>query len=439
MTFAQAQTYLRSIAGERASPRMPDRLERMRALLAALGNPQQRYPTIQIGGTSGKGSTSSMVASALVAAGSKTGLHTKPHIRSVTERVRVDGTAISEERFGELLSETMPVLDAIDRDYSRPSYYETLLALAFLSFAQDEVDVAVIEVGIGGKLDGTNVLVPRVCAITNVGLDHTDILGDTIEEIAADKAGIAKPGVPLVCGVEQPIARAIVESACAQAGAPFIALNDVARVNGACDAPFSQIFTVNTPQHEYHIELPVLGAFQQKNAAAAVAILEQLGDLAPDVESVQRGLASVNIIGRMEYFPSHPAIVFDIAHNPDKAHHLAEGLEKTFGAERHYTFIIAIGESKDAREILLAFAHLRASFMFTSFEEYGRTATKPQRLASIAEVLGLWGRAIPDPVEALSIARRNASADDIVVVTGSTYVVAELRAWWMEHVAAAQS
>lgn len=438
MNFSQAQTYLLSTVNESLSRREPYRLDRMRAFLSALGNPQEQYPTVQIGGTSGKGSTCTMTAAALTAAGHKTGLHTKPHIRSITERARIDGSAVAEERFAELLAEMMPAIEEVEREHSRPSYYETLLALALLHFARERVDVAVIEVGIGGKLDGTNVLYPKVCAITNVGLDHTDILGDTIEEIAADKAGIAKAGVPLVCGVEQPPARAIVQEACERAGAPFVLVSGVTSVSEQRTVPFGQAFTVRTAANTYEIELPLLGSFQQRNAATAIAVLERLGPLAPDAGAVRRGFASMNLSGRMEYFPSHPGVVFDIAHNPDKAHHLAQALSEVF-PDRRFTFVLAIGESKDANEILLAFAGLPATFIFTAFEAQGRTATKPQRLASIAESLGLWGRPIPDPVEALAIARRNATGDDIIVVTGSTFVVAELRAWWMEHVAAARS
>ncbi|HET7813562.1 MAG TPA: folylpolyglutamate synthase/dihydrofolate synthase family protein [Candidatus Baltobacteraceae bacterium] len=438
MNFAQAQAYLNSTVNEQRSRREPIRLERMRAFLRELGDPQTKYPTIQVGGTSGKGSTCTMLASILLASGKRTGLHTKPHIRSVTERARIDGAPVSEDRFAELLTEMLPAIDAVDREHSRPSYYETLLALALLHFAQAQVDVAVIEVGIGGKLDGTNVLVPRICAITNVGLDHTDVLGETIEEIAADKAGIAKPGVPLVCGVEQPVAREIVREACEKAGAPFIAVSDVTEVLDANAQPFSQSFRVRTDRAEYAVELPLLGSFQQRNAATAVAVCERLGDLTPEKEDVERGFATLSLNGRMEYFPSHPGVVFDIAHNPDKAHHLADALRETFPGRR-IVFVIAIGESKDANEILLALTELQGSFIFTSFEAQGHTATRPQKLASIAESLGLWGRPIQDPVEALQIARRNAGADDIVVVTGSTFVVAQLRAWWMEHVAPSRS
>ncbi len=438
MNFSQAQAYLLGTVNEVGSRREPYRLDRMRSLLHELGDPQDRYPTVHVGGTSGKGSTSTMIAAALTACGKRTGLHTKPHLRSMVERARIDGADISEERFAELLTEMMPAINIVTGEHSRPSYYETLLALTFLHFAEERVDIAVIEVGVGGKLDGTNVLRPRVSVITNVGLDHTDILGETLEEIAEDKAGIAKPGIPLVSAVDDPGARAVIEEHCRNAGALFISVLDVVRIEEGAPEPFSQRFTLRTPQAQYDIMLPLLGAFQQTNAATAILALEQLDEpLRPSREVVERGLSHLNLAGRMEYFPSHPGVVFDVAHNPDKASHLVGSLKRTF-PDRRFSFVIAVGESKNAHEILRAFVDLPASFIFTSFETQGRTASKPQRLANVAETLGIWGRSIADPIEALSVARRNASADDVIVVTGSTFVVAELRDWWMEHVVADQ-
>lgn len=434
MTFAQAQQYLLDLVNETASRRESGRLDRMRRFLAILGAPQDRYPAIHIGGTSGKGSTSSMIASALTAAGRKTGLHTKPHLRSIVERARIDGVPVTQERFAALVDELIPALEKTEAELTRPSYYETLLALAFLYFAQENVDAAVIEVGIGGKLDGTNVLHPVVSAITNVGLDHTEILGDTVEKIAADKAGIAKPGVPLVSDVDRPEARAVIEQRCKEVGAPFLFVPDIVRVRDAQLGSFSQHFTLETAQARYEIDLPLLGEFQQRNAACAVAVLEQLPrELRPDRAAIELGLSRVDLPGRMEYFPSHPGVVFDIAHNPDKAENLVRALRASF-PERRFTFVIAISESKDASEMLRAFAQLPATFIFTTFEARGRTAVKPQRLASIAESAGVWGRSVADPAEAFTIARRNAASDEIVVVTGSTFVVAELREWWMENV-----
>jgi dihydrofolate synthase/folylpolyglutamate synthase len=434
MTFAQAHSYILELVSETGSRSEPHRLDRMRKFLEILGNPQDRYPTIHVGGTSGKGSTSSMIAAALTASGKKTGLHTKPHLRSVVERARIGGVPVTEERFAALIEDLIPAAEQTAAEFTRPSYYETLLALAFLYFAQENVDIAVIEVGIGGKLDGTNVLHPLVSMITNVGLDHTEILGDTVEKIAADKAGIAKPGVPLLSAVDRPEARRVIEEHCAQVGAPFLFVPDLVRVRDVELGSFSRSFTLETARSEYRIDLPLLGEFQQRNAACAVAALEQLPpELRPDRAAVELGLSRVDVPGRMEYFPSHPGVVFDVAHNPDKAENLVRALRDLF-PDRRFTFVIAIGENKDAAQMLRVFAQLPATMIFTSFEARGHAATKPQRLASIAESAGLWGRAVADPAEAFTIARRNAGSDDIVVVTGSTFVVAELREWWMENV-----
>ncbi len=438
MTFAQAHAYVLELVSETGSRREPYRLDRMRRFLEELGNPQERYPTIHVGGTSGKGSTSVMIAAALSAAGKRTGLHTKPHLRSPVERAKIDGAPVSEERFAELIDQLIPAMDRVAVECTRPSYYETLLALTFLYFAQEEVDAAVVEVGVGGRLDGTNVLHPLVSLITNVGLDHTEILGDTVEQIAAEKAGIAKPGVPLLSAVDRPEARSVIEAQCARVGAPFLFVPDLVKIQDAQAETAGQRFTLKTPRTEYRIELPLLGDFQQRNAACAVLALEQLpAQLRPAREEVEHGLARVDLPGRMEYFPSHPRVIFDVAHNPDKADNLVRSLRALF-PDTHFTFIIAIGESKDAAEILRVFGQVPAMLIFTSFDARGRIATKPQRLASIAEAAGLWGRAVADPVEAFNIGRRNAGGDDVVIVTGSTFVVAELREWWMENVVASR-
>ena len=435
MTFQAAQSYLLGLINEHASRRMPNRLDRFRAFLEALGNPQDQYPTVHVAGTSGKGSTSTMIASALQASGKRTGLHTKPHLTSVTERARIDGVPVAEDVFGDLIGEMQGAVDRVGYEHGRPTYYETLLALAFLWFARAHVDVAVIEAGVGGTLDGTNVLLPQVGVITNVALDHTDILGDTVEEIARDKAGIAKPGVPLVTNARGS-ALQVIEAVAADAGAPLVSVERTATIEPRSGQRYGQSFAVLTPDDRYELSLPVLGDFQQENAATAIRALEQLGPaLRPARAAVEAGLARLQIPGRMEFFPSHPGVVFDIAHNPDKAAHLAHALEQGFPGRR-FSFVMAIGESKDAAEVIRPFMALPGSFTFTSFSVAGRNAMRPQRLASIADSLGAWGRAIADPTDAFAIARRNAEADDVIVVTGSTFIVAELRAWWAANVLA---
>jgi dihydrofolate synthase / folylpolyglutamate synthase len=430
-SFEQAQAYLLGTIGETVSRRTSYKLDRMRAFLGHLGDPHRAYPTVHVGGTSGKGSTATMIAAALQAAGKRTGLHTKPHLVSPTERARVNGIAVEPQPFADTLNAMMPAIERTAEAFGRPTYYETLLALAFVYFATECVDVAVIEVGLGGRLDGTNVIVPEVAVITSVGYDHTDVLGDTLEAIASEKAGIAKPGVPLVVANVPPEALAVIERYAAQAGARLVRVAETTRVQEMpSDDPRVQAFAVVTPRTRYAIRLPLLGLFQRANAATAIAALEQLNDaLRPDRTAVESGFERAVIAGRMELVPGHPSVVFDIAHNEEKAEHLVASLKAAF-PQRHIHFVVAIGESKDARRIIATLATLSPTFTFTSFNTQGRHAIRPHRLALIAEALGTWGRAIEDPSDALAVARRVATPDDVVVVTGSTFVVAALREWY---------
>jgi len=430
-SYAQAQEYLLGTIGESVSPRTSYKLDRMRAFLRELGNPHLAYSTIHIGGTSGKSSTSTMIAAALQAAGRRTGLHTKPHLHSMTERARIDGRPIPNERFGALLQSMMPAIERTVKAHGRPTYYETLLALAFSYFAQERVDVAVIEVGLGGRLDGTNVVEPVVAAITSVGYDHTDVLGSTLEEIALEKAGIAKRGIPLVLAPVPPAAQAAIERHAAEVGAPVVHVAEVVRIAvESADDTSAQVISVRSGVGKYSLRFTALGIFQRTNAATAIAVLEQLGEsLRPSREALARGFEELTIPGRMEIVSRNPSVVFDIAHNAEKAESLVASLRERFSGRRvHY--VVAIGESKDARGILQILTAVPATFTFTSFDVSGRRAIPPARLAALAESLGSWGRAIVDPIEALTVARRNASIEDVVVVTGSTFVVASLREWY---------
>jgi dihydrofolate synthase / folylpolyglutamate synthase len=432
MDFEAAQAYLLATINETVSRRMPYRLERMRAFMHELDDPQDRYPTVHVGGTSGKGSTATMIAAALARAGKRVGLHTKPHLRSMTERARIDGVAVSEERFATLLDEMMPAIERTAQTHGRPTYYETLLALTLLYFAQERVDVAVIEVGLGGRLDGTNVIVPVVAAITSVGFDHTDVLGDSLEEIAFEKAGIAKSGVPLVVAVEDETAFAVIAEQAEQAGASLVDARAAAvLIENVRVEREGQSFEVLTANAQYAIETRMFGSFQRRNAATAIATMEQLPPaLRPNPAQIESAFAELIIPGRMEVYPGHPTLVFDIAHNVEKAEELVRSLRERF-AERHFTYVVAISASKDATEILRTLASLPANFVFTSFDTAGREATNPMRLLRIAEKIGTWGRSVGDPIDALSVARRSAAANDVIVVTGSTFLVAALREWWL--------
>ncbi len=435
MDFPAALRFLQSSANESVSRRHPGRLDRMRALLALLGDPHLAFQSVHVGGTSGKGSTATMCAAILSAAGHKVGLHTKPHLRSVTERIAIDGVPVSEERFADLIARTLPAVEEMrSGPHGAPSYFELLVAAAFLHFADERVDVAVVEVGIGGRLDGTNVLTPLVSVLTNVGLDHTDVLGDTVEQIAVDKTGIFKDKVPVVTAAEHPDALRVIEEAAARIRAPLTRVQHAARMESKPGAAYDQQATIRTKSATYDLTIPLLGEFQVVNAATAIVALEQIAQILPVTPAdVSNALSTVALPGRMEFYPSRPALLFDVAHNAEKAAALRAGLERHFPGRR-YTFVVAVAEGKAAQEMLGTWSALPAHFIFTSFDVSHRSATSPHRLARIAESLGHAARAVDDPVEALNIGRRLAGADDLVVVTGSTFLVGTLREWFARNV-----
>lgn len=438
MDFAAALRFLQTTTNESVSRRHPGRLDRMRALLDLIGNPERAFASIHVGGTSGKGSTATMIASILTAHGRKTGLHTKPHLRSVTERLAIDGAVVTDERFADLIATMLPAVDDMaNGPHGAPSYFELLVAAAFLYFAQERVDIAVVEVGIGGTLDGTNVLTPLVSVITNVGTDHMDVLGDTVEAIALDKSGIIKDKIPAVTAAEHPGALEVIREAALRQRAPLTVVSEAATISPTGGSPYEQRAVVKTAAAEYDIALPVLGRFQLTNAATAIVAMEKVAeqwvDPRIDPHIVAQGLGKISLPGRMEFYPSRPSMIFDIAHNAEKAEALRDGLAHHF-PDSHFTFVAAVTEGKAVHEMLAAWSKLPANFIFTSFEVSHRKAVHPRRLAQMGHSLGMAARAVEDPAEALSIARRIAGANDIVVVTGSTFVVGVLREWFARNV-----
>ena len=435
MDFQTAIRILDRSIGETASARFPGRLDRMRTLLRSVGNPEQKFKSIHVGGTAGKGSTATMCAAILTAAGFKIGLHTKPHLHSVTERARIFGVPISESRFGEIFDQLAAVIESMrSGEWGVPSYFELLVALSFMYFAEEKVDAAVVEVGVGGTLDGTNLIMPRVSVLTNVGTDHRDVLGDTIEQIAKDKAGIIKDGVPVVTAAEQPEVLDIITRAASTHHAPLTILGrDVIVRSQVADVAYAQTVEVQTRRDRYAFSLPLIGEFQAVNAATAIAAVEEVSDVLPATPAnVEAGLHDIALPGRTEYYPSHPALLFDVAHNVEKASALRAALERHFPARR-FVFVVAISQEKDAGGMLAAWRGLPAQFIFTTFDVTHRKSRYSRALVNAAESAGLPSRGVDDPVEALALARRIAGADDLVVVTGSTFLVGTLRRWFLDN------
>ncbi|MDQ6766396.1 MAG: bifunctional folylpolyglutamate synthase/dihydrofolate synthase [Candidatus Eremiobacteraeota bacterium] len=407
----------------------------MRRLLRRLDNPERHFASVHVGGTAGKGSTATMCAAILSAAGFKVGLHTKPHLHSVTERARIGGVAISEEQFAEIFSQLLPVIDEMrGEQWGAPSYFELLVALSFTYFAREAVDIAVVEVGVGGSLDGTNLIHPKVSVITNVGTDHKDVLGDTVEQIARDKAGIIKNGVPVVTAAEQPSVRRIIEDAARSHGASVTVVSEAARAaSTVTDLSYAQDVRIQTALQSYAFTLPLIGEFQVTNAATAILACEQIRQEFPiSSQDVAAALSQLSLPGRTEYYPSRPALLFDVAHNAEKAAALRAAIERHF-PQRRLVFVVAVAEDKDVDGIISAWRGLPAQYIFTTFDVSHRRSRHARNLVNVAERSGMVSRAVDDPVEALNLARRIAKASDLVVVTGSTFLVGALRRWFLEN------
>jgi dihydrofolate synthase/folylpolyglutamate synthase len=435
MDFQSAVRILERSTGESISARFPGRLDRMRMLLRLLGNPERAFASIHVGGTAGKGSTATMCAAILTAAGYKVGLHTKPHLHSVIERARIGYTPISEQQFGDVFDQFVTVIGEMrDSEWGPPSYFELLVALSFAYFAQEAVDVAVIEVGVGGSLDGTNVITPKVSVLTNVGTDHKDVLGDTVEQIARDKAGIIKDGVPVVTAAEQPEVLRIIEAAARSHAAPLTIVQQAAQISSSVnEVSYAQSVRVQTALQTYEFTLPLIGEFQATNAATAILACEQIReDFPASAINVTRALSELSLPGRTEYYPSRPGLLFDVAHNVEKAAALRGAIERHF-PQRRLVFVVAIAEEKDVAGVIGAWRGLPAQFVFTTFEVSHRKSRHSRSLVNVAEGEGMVARAVDDPIEALNLARRIANGSDLVVVTGSTFLVGTLRSWFLKN------
>jgi dihydrofolate synthase/folylpolyglutamate synthase len=302
-------------------------LKRMYDLLERLGNPQKSYPSIHIAGTKGKGSTAALCSSALTAGGYKTGLYTSPHLEDFTERIQVDGESIPHEDLVALVETIKPHVAEIPGI----STFEITTALGFSYFANEKVDAAVLEVGLGGRLDATNVITPLVSVITSISIDHVPILGTTLAEIAGEKAGIIKDGVPVVSAPQQPEALAVIREAAARAGAPLQVVGTDVEFAAGSHTLDGQEFTILDEQgRQVRLRIPLLGNHQVENAATAWTALHAAaaGGLALQRDAIAAGFESVQWPGRFEILQRNPFILLDAAHNEDSARRLLETLEE---------------------------------------------------------------------------------------------------------------
>lgn len=411
-------------------------LKRMQKLVELLGNPHLKYKTIHVGGTSGKGSTATMIAS-ILGQKYKTGIHTSPHLERINERIQIFSRAplassarsalikedISDEYFVGLVNKVKPVVERMTvGELGAPSYFEIVTAMAFLYFEKEKADYAVIEVGLGGCFDATNIIKPIVSVITNIGLDHTEILGETVEEIARDKAGIIKKGIKVISGAEQSSVKEIIRrKAAAEKAKVYFAGDDFvtdARNVSANGSTFNY-----AGRNDYRrLKLNLLGRYQIGNAALAIKVCEELGF---NEREIRAGLNKAKIAGRFEIISQKPLIILDGAHNPDKMKALVEAIQEIWPG-RKVIVVLAIKNDKNAAEMIDILMPLAQNFIITGYRvvmDQGEIVSYDTH--DLAALMGLKKKVIviDDPVKAYDEAVNKTAGQDIILVTGSLYLV----------------
>lgn len=403
-------------------------LSNMRKLLALVGDPHQRLRFVHVAGTNGKGSTCAMVEAVLRAAGLRTGLYTSPYLEVYNERIRIAGESISDEL---LVACFEPVREAVERlraeEDIRCTTFEIGTALALVAFERTGVELAVVEVGMGGVDDPTNVITPLVCAITAIGLDHTEILGDSLEQITAKKAGIAKAGVPLVLHAAPPNVQRIVRVACEQAGAPLIALSgEEVRLLKDTGAEQRVDFALDAWRFP-NLRLSLPGAYQRGNAAVALTVLCQLreaGILIP-ADAIYQGMAQVRWPGRLEWFPGAPQYLLDGAHNAQGMRALRTYVEEHLSG-RQLILLTAVLEDKAQEETLDVLSRLAEEAVCTQIPGQPRAWPAGALAAALAQ-RGCQVQVVEDLTSAIRAAGLLAGTEGVVLCTGSLYLVGAVR------------
>jgi len=434
LTFTEALSYLDSFINYERQPRVSYTreafdLSEFERFLTRLENPHRRLKTVVVAGTKGKGSTAAMIASMAQASGLKAGLYTSPHLCSIRERIRVNSEIISEGVFAALVNDLMPHIEAAGMAGVRRfrTFFEILTAMAMVHFQNAGVDLAVLEVGLGGRLDATNVVTPLVSVITSISLDHTEVLGDTIAQIAREKAGIIKPHGLTVMAPQQPDALAVIRDVCAEQGARLLDVDQELRWQPLSCSWEGSVFELQSPARIYPaLETPLAGQHQLLNAATAVATAEQLQTqgLPISVEGIRRGMQQVQWEGRLETVSRQPWIVLDGAHNRDSARCLREALGFCFQYHR-LILVLGISANKNLAGIIEELTPLAAITVAT--RAMVPRAAPPQRVAALAAPWGGHTIVEEDTQKALAHAITAMQPDDLLLVTGSLYLVGDAK------------
>lgn len=420
---------------EAVQRRARERMDRLRAFLAFLGDPAAGIPKIHVGGTSGKGSTTTAIAAILTAAGYRTGVHTSPYLQVASEKLQVDGELIEAGLFARLVDRLLDRLAAFP-DADHITYGEAWIALVMLFLEEIAADVAVIEVGAGGRFDLTNIIDPELAVITSVGIDHTNTLGDTIAQIAWHKAGIIKPGKPALSAVEQPEARAAMATEAEAVGADLRQLDLDRAITDIRISESGTTWREIATGREWTIAMA--GAFQARNGQTAVSAARRLVERGWDIpdDTIAQGLAAARIPGRAEMMPGRPRTLLDGAHNGQKVAALAADLPALLPVATGGRRIVVLGalEAKHVEESIASLRPHADAIVATSPQVFGKTSRAAADLAEAIRAAGFEGPvyAEPDPVDALARARSLARPEhgDAMLVTGSLYLVGNVREAW---------
>lgn len=389
-----------------------------------LGNPHQKFKSIHIAGTNGKGSVSHMLASILQTAGYRTGLYTSPHLKDFRERIKMDGEMISEGFVIDFTEKIKPLIEEIE-----PSFFEITVAMAFDYFVQQKIDIAIIEVGLGGRFDSTNIITPELSVITNIGWDHMNILGDSLEKIAFEKAGVIKQNIPVVIGETLPITKPIFEKIATEQKATIYSATQNRNVVGWEWQKHELIVEVAEPgktdHKKYHLDLP--GIYQSKNLLTVLEACSVLKDLNYHIDEndirtgLQKAKKLTGLHGRWEIIHEHPTIVLDVGHNDDGIKQIVQQIELT----PHHELHIIIGMVKD-KEIDKVLSLLPRSAIYYFTQAQIPRALPADILKSKANAQNLNGNVFADVHAAIKAARSKANKDDLILVCGSVFLVGEV-------------
>jgi dihydrofolate synthase/folylpolyglutamate synthase len=413
-------------------------LDRMRALLKKLGNPQDHFRTVHVAGTKGKGSTCAMISAMLVANGYKVGLYTSPHLVDVRERIVIDGDMIPQANFARLVRLVEPM---VNRLKPTPTYFDVLTAIAFKYFADNKVDIAVVEAGLGGRLDSTNVIKPEVTAITSISHDHMAQLGPTLGHIATEKAGIFKHGIPALSVIQDPMAEAALKKVAEKVGAPLDITGQTIEFSYRFESsrmlgPHNRV-CLTTPNSKFeHLAVPLIGEHQAINCGLALAVVDRLKSrgIAINDSRAMEGLSKVTIPGRMEMVSQTPRVIVDGAHNAASL----DAAMRAIGQHIPYDSMVVIfgccGD-KDVPGMLERITSGADKVIFTRIDSV-RSADPHELAVQYVELYGKMAQVAENLEEALSIANRAVTKEDLICITGSFYLVGEAKKYFTAKAAA---